>query len=259
MRSNHPSNPLPIAIAFTLMTVQGMLFVPSGFSTTLQSRTNLQLIDSQLTALNPKKRPRTIPKTKRPRDPRIAGGSRGQCPSVDVGLTAIVPLAEAETGSDRPTFWFYSPYKDVNLSAKFTIQQNGKPIAEPLTIPLPKTPGLLRVSLPEATSLQANQSYQWFLSIDCNASQPNAKNAQQPPIELEGRIRRVTLSIPSREKLSKLRAHSREQTEFYITNDLWLEAITTTIDRRQSMEWETLMRSLNLNELEKMSLLSPSP
>ncbi len=267
MRNNHPSNPcsnpcsnpLTIAIAFSLTIAHGALFVPSGFSATPEQWMDLPQTTSQLTALNPKRRPLTVPKTVRPRDPRRAGGSRGQCPSVEMGITAIVPLAEADTLSDRPTFWFYSPYNGVNLSAKFTIQQNGKPIADAITIPLPKTPGLLRVSLPESIALQANQSYQWFFSIDCNASQtspsqPNPKTAPQPPIELEGRIRRVTLSSPNSQKLAKLSSKSREQVEFYISNNLWLEAITTTIDRRQSTEWERLMRSLKLDELEKMPL-----
>jgi hypothetical protein len=247
MHSIPPSKPLTLAIAFTLTIAHALSFVPAGFSTTPQRSMDLRLLDARTLALNPKKRPRTVPKTVRPRDPRIAGGSRGQCPAVDRGLTAIVPLAEAETLSDRPTFWFYSPYNGVNLSAKFTIQQNGKPIAEAITIPLPTTPGLMRVSLPESMTLQLNQSYQWFVSIDCNASQPNLKNAPQPPIELEGRVRRVTLSLPNSQKLTQLTPNSREQAEFYITNLLWLEAITTTIDRRQSTEWEALMRSLNLN------------
>ncbi len=250
MQRIHYSKTTTLAIAFTL-TIANALAVPSAISTTLP-----QLTQSQLIASTPKKRPLKVPKTVRTRDPRIAGGSRGQCPSVETGVTAIVPLSEAKTLSDRPTFWFYSPYNGTNLSAKFTLQQNGKPIANAITVPLPQTSGLLNIALPESTPLQVNQSYQWFLSIDCSTSKTDAKNAPQPPIELEGSLRRVTLDSTNSHKLAQIPANSREQVEFYISNNLWLDAINTTIDRRQATEWERLMQLVNLTELEKT--LSPN-
>ncbi len=180
-----------------------------------------------------------------------AGGHRGQCPKVAIPLTAIVPLTEARTISPHPTFWFYSPYTDVTLPAKFTLQNNGEPIAE-LTVKLPKTPGIIRVQLPNTANLEIDKSYEWLFEINCEQGQMN-----QPPIVIEGSVQRVMLDSVTAKKMTTLTKNSHEQVAFYVTNGLWLDAATSLIDLRLmapqdkalNTEWQTFLRSLTLEQL----------
>jgi Domain of Unknown Function (DUF928) len=177
-----------------------------------------------------------------------AGGHRGQCPKVAIPLTAIVPLTEATTIAPRPTFWFYSPYTDITWPAKFTIQSKGDPITEPISVRLPTKPGIIRVSLPDTVTLEVNQPYEWFFAIDCNPGQTD-----QPPIEVEGTVRRVNLTAT---QLAKMTKNPRQQVGFYTANGLWLDAVTTLSELRLAApqdatltaEWQTLLRSLDLEQ-----------
>ena len=60
------------------------------------------------------------------------GGRRGSCPDVFPPLIALVPLTTATTTAARPTFWFYSPYKQA-LPATFTLQSDDHDVIEPIT------------------------------------------------------------------------------------------------------------------------------
>jgi hypothetical protein len=185
-----------------------------------------------------------------------AGGHRGQCPKVAIPLTAIVPLTDATTISPRPTFWFYSPYAGITWPAKFTIQSKGDPITEPISVRLPTKPGIIRVPLPNTVTLAVNQPYEWFFAIDCNPGQPD-----QPPIEVEGTVRRVNLTAT---QLATMTKNPRQQVSFYTTNGLWLDAITTLSELRLAApqdatlaaEWQTLLRSLDLEQFAKTPVIA---
>jgi Domain of Unknown Function (DUF928) len=187
-------------------------------------------------------KPPSTPATGRPKGTRrIAGGHRGQCPQVATPLTAIVPLTEAQTLAPRPTLWFYSPYDGIRLPARFTLQRQGEIVAE-IPITLPTTPGLVRVQLPETVALDVDQSYEWFLAVNCTKGP-----SSQPPLEVEGSLRRV--AVPPRTP-----AAPREQVAFYAEHGLWLDAVTILLERRLATpqavppEWPMVLEALDLKE-----------
>jgi Domain of Unknown Function (DUF928) len=253
MISIHRLKPFTLTIALSLAMVEvlSIPFAHAPYSSSLAARPSLQAPSQQ--------RPTVRPPSGRPRR-TIGGGSRGQCPPVELGATAFIPLTETKTLSDRPTFWFYSPYRGKNRSAKFTIEQAGELITDPLMMTLPLTPGLLKVQLPKTVSLNPDQSYRWFLTIDCNPDQAQSSPAQssparstyapQPPLELEGSVRRITLAANEQQNLASLTPNSREQFDFYVAKNLWLEAIALTLDRPQPKraQWELLLKMLDLQE-----------
>ncbi len=261
MISIHRLKPVTFTIALTLAMVEvlsipfspSLKIAPSSPSIAIAARPPIRPPSQQ--------RPTVRPPSGRPRR-TIGGGSRGQCPPVELGATAFVPLTEAKTLSDRPTFWFYSPYRGKNRSAKFTIEQAGELITDPMMMTLPLTPGLLKVQLPKTVSLNPDQSYRWFLTIDCNTDQAQSSPARstyvpQPPIELEGTVRRITLAANEQQNLAALPQNSREQFDFYVAKNLWLEAIALTLDRPplQLAQWELLLKQLNLQEFSAVSVI----
>jgi Domain of Unknown Function (DUF928) len=249
MQPIHLSKTLTIATVFTL-TITNLLVVSAPtFSAT----------PTEKSSIRSQKRLPVPPPSGRP-GRKAGGGSRGQCPKVEIGATAIVPLAEATSILERPVLWFYSPYTETTPTAKFTLEQDGRSIAPPIVLQLPKTPGFVRVQLPE--TLMLNQSYKWFLAIDCSSKNTNS-GSLQPPIELEGKLQRVSLNPPDRQKIADLSTNLQAQVDLYIANGLWLDAINTAMTLRRSQpktktfttQWETMMRSLKLEELERIPLI----
>lgn len=178
------------------------------------------------------------------------GGSRGTCYEVFPPLTALVPLSVAQTVSERPTFWFYSPYKGQSLQANFILQKDNKNISS-MTVTLPEEPGFVRVR-PTGEPLQPNENYQWFFEIVC-------AGAGQPTETVEGSIQRITATLP---------ANGRSQTGLPQTQSLsnesdaqLFDAIATLAERRLKQpqdprlleEWQGLLRSLKF-ELERKPL-----
>ena len=113
------------------------------------------------------------------------GGRRGSCPEVFPPLTALVPLAVATTTSERPSFWFYSPYSGQALQATFSLQSDDNNVIEPITVTLPAKPSFVQIRLRSTDApLKVNQAYHWFLKVLC--SEPN-----QPKETVEGSIQRI--------------------------------------------------------------------
>ncbi|MUG97313.1 DUF928 domain-containing protein [Scytonema sp. UIC 10036] len=140
-----------------------------------------------------------------------AGGGRGECSKLPVNdtekqLTALIPsiqgspllsysqseASEASLKSDspstitwvksytieeRPSFWFYVPYKYDEQSqlelAKLAIIDEQKHLNKvtPIYFKLPETPGIIQVKLP--IHLEENKPYKWFFSIICDAKKPS--------------------------------------------------------------------------------------
>lgn len=256
MQPIHLSKPLTIAIAFSLtmanlLVISAPTFSAPTFSATPSTKPNVRSQQAQ-------KRLPVPPKLGRP-GRKAGGGSRGQCPKVEIGATAVVPLGEATSVLERPVLWFYSPYTGTPSAAKFTLEQNGRKVAPPIALQLPNTPGFVQVQLPEVLVL--GESYKWFLAIDCSSKDTNS-GPPQPPIELEGNLQRVSPS-GDRQKLDDLSTNLQAQLDLYVANKLWLDAVNTAMTLRRSQpknktfttQWEMLMRSLKLEELERIPVI----
>jgi hypothetical protein len=209
------------------------------------------------------------------------GASRGTaaklCPESAIRPAAIAPRFWAETGktsgdpwklvefnpteplksreivfgqtlSDRPTFWFYSPYSlTKSRPGQFRLSvinpKTNRPESPIVDLPAITTEkaGLFAVELPKGISLHAGQLYRWSFVIRCGREQP---------ISLLGSIQRASLNAPKfNPKFGPNSGPNSGQDAllFYLDNNLWYDAVNlAATDRRQ---WKPLLELVELLEL----------
>ncbi|MCA1995426.1 MAG: DUF928 domain-containing protein, partial [Coleofasciculus sp. S288] len=87
---------------------------------------------------------------------REGTGSRGDCPPVEIPLTALVPAGNVGlTLEKHPTFWFYVPYSPGDTaSGEFVLQDEANNDVYRTSLTLPREPGVVSFSLPSATPLE---------------------------------------------------------------------------------------------------------
>ncbi|MDX2214359.1 MAG: DUF928 domain-containing protein [Oculatellaceae cyanobacterium bins.114] len=122
---------------------------------------------------------------------RRGGGQRaGSCPNVDIPLTALVPLQDANgtliaqgtTASDHPTLWFYVPYAISNSVSASLWLEEPEPGSDPSTgriyytqrevLSLPPTPaGIVSIRLPNSEpALTVGTTHRWLLVVQCDST-----------------------------------------------------------------------------------------
>jgi len=165
-------------------------------------------------------------------------------------LTALVPvysdskeLVFGATLAERPTFWFYIPYKP-SFPAKFVLQdKDGKPVYQ-TEVALPETPGVVSLSLPRTEApLLIGKQYRWYFKIYCKE--------QELPAFVEGWIQRNPLDPILQSRLEK--ATPRDRVALYADNGLWFEALSTAAELRHRNpkynSWAALLQAIGLNDL----------
>lgn len=183
---------------------------------------------------------------------RTGQGSRGNCPKVDVSLTALIPESNlGRTVDGHPTFWFYIPYGIQNVSrANFKLlDKDQNPVwAAPISIPLSGTPGLISVTLPEIEQeLEVNQEYHWYFTLECDANEPS----NNPYVH--GWVQRVA-PIPGIESDDYLA---------YAEQGIWYNALTPLARMHQQdaqnptfqKDWEDLLKAVGLDTFTEMSIV----
>ncbi|MEH2285140.1 MAG: DUF928 domain-containing protein [Nostoc sp.] len=85
-------------------------------------------------------------------------------------------LLWSKTIEEKPTLWFYIPYKYDEQSqleyAKLALIDEDKHLVEkPIYFKLPKKPAIAQVRLP--ISLAKGKAYQWFFSVLCDENRPS--------------------------------------------------------------------------------------
>jgi hypothetical protein len=207
-----------------------------------------------------------------PRD-RKGAGTRGDCPAINTPLTALVPLVSKTasqkqatapyvlglTTSEHPTFWFYVPYSAKNInSVKFVLldEKNNSVTKEPIALTLPKTPGVISVTLPTTEKpLVVGQYYHWYLLIDCN---PQSRSED---LAVEGLVQRITLN---KDLASRLQAATpRQRVALYARAGIWQDAITTLGELKRAKpqdpalaaDWKDLLESVGLADVASMEIV----
>ncbi|MBH8572234.1 DUF928 domain-containing protein [Nostocaceae cyanobacterium CENA369] len=189
---------------------------------------------------------------------RIGGGKRGcenankeLITSQQKRLTALVPvypLPNAElvlglTTTSHPTFWFYVP--DVRkANAEFVLQNEVGQTVYQSPVSLSGIPGVINLSLPStASSLEIGKRYHWYFNIYCNS--------QQPPIFVDGWIKRVELNAVVKSQLAK--ATPKQRLAIYASHGIWYESVTTSAELRRldpkRTDWTNLLQSVGLNDI----------
>lgn len=115
--------------------------------------------------------------------------ARQQTKSLNETITPILPPKNwGLTASDRPTFLVYVPRTSAK-AMEFTLE-NPTGEAYQMTVPLPPTPGVVRLSLPKnAPSLEVGKDYAWRVAFACKADVPGPED----PF-IESFVRRVAPS-----------------------------------------------------------------
>lgn len=188
---------------------------------------------------------------------RYDAGSRG-CEDMDKQLTGfkekrLTALVPVYSGSDlvlgattaaHPTFWFYVPYQP-SYTAKFVLRdQDGKSVVYQTNVSLPKTPGVVSLSLPSTVApLEIGKRYHWYFKIYCTA--------QQPPGFVDGWIQRKSLNPTLKSQLEK--ATRGERVALYAANGIWYEALTAASELRRTnpkdTNWAALLRAVGLKDI----------
>ncbi|ODG99952.1 hypothetical protein A4S05_35540 [Nostoc sp. KVJ20] len=187
---------------------------------------------------------------------RTAGGKRGcenmqkqLAASQEKLLTALVPVYQSPnaelvfglTTISHPTFWFYIPYKTTD-AAEFVLQnQEGQTVYQS-PVSLSGTPGVVSLSLPStAASLKIGDRYHWYFNIYCNP--------QQPPVFVDGWIKRVEPNTVLKTQLEK--ATPNQRVALYATHGIWYDLVAASGELRRldpkDNNWANILQSIGLN------------
>jgi Domain of Unknown Function (DUF928) len=156
-------------------------------------------------------------------------------------LTFLTPKANMGlTVSDRPTFWFYSPYAaNSQTRVVFEVIDSDEKQVFKQELEVVKTPGIIGVKLPQNTpALENNKSYDVILSINC---------ASRIDI-VRGRVKRVQANGEVTKQLQTNKG--RDRAVVFGKNGFWFDMLTQLIElRRQNpqdeelkIDWEELLK-----------------
>jgi hypothetical protein len=199
-------------------------------------------------------------------------------------LGALVPAYQenasthvwARTASDRPTLWFYNPYKPDSIdSIEFALQDEQDADIYRGTISLPETVGVIGVQVPKTVSLQSGKLYHWYLTVRgkdsaCNsratssagASTLQPANSMTAMVYVDGWIERTPLLPTLSDRLKQ--ATPQQQASLYGENGFWHDAVTALAtmkltkpgDATIKTDWQTLLQEGGLEQLSGQPLVN---
>jgi hypothetical protein len=164
-------------------------------------------------------------------------------------LTKVWGLTENE----HPTLWFYNPYaQDSIAQIDFVLRNRDNSVERVVyqsSIPLPKNPGIMNVTLPETSeSLAINKLYQWELKL-------TMKRQRDRVVSVKGWIQRVDLAPQLSDQINEVLP--AQAAALYAENGLWYDALSTLATLRQArsqdpsiqQDWKNLLKSVDLGRL----------
>ena len=188
---------------------------------------------------------------------RQGGGSRSPIPVSKIPLTALVPENNiGTTVRDRPSFWFYVPYRPQQVgTVEFVLQDERENDVYRQTFALSATPGVVNLKLPQdAPSLTVNQSYHWYFKLDYDDFPSASANF------VEGWVERISLSPD----LAALRQKKKVATyQEYGKESVWFDSLDNLAQLRLNSDnpqlkhdWNQLLsaKGIGLDEIVKEPL-----
>jgi hypothetical protein len=173
------------------------------------------------------------------------GGTRGaQCTDwQDLPLTSLVPTNNlGVTVSTDPTLFLYVPKSTAGSAELTVLDEGGNPVYQE-TFALLGTPGVIRVQVPAAVSLNVGKTYEWEFALICD---PQDRERDR---RVWGSLQRVELSQDLKRRVEQ--AVPLEQAKLYAEQRIWHEALSILAQLRSSnpKEWETFLKSVGLEEV----------
>jgi Domain of Unknown Function (DUF928) len=190
-----------------------------------------------------------------PSDRRRGGATRDQCPPTgDRVLTALVPSSESDleptrTIAGRPTFWFYVPFRaDQERMVEFVIIDENEEDFYRGRFSLTDTPGIVKIQLPEQSTLEEDKLYRWVFSVICNPANRSGD------ITVDGWVRRVRVDHDLEALAS---APLRDQAIAYANKRLWHETLNALAalrlanpqDEEALQAWRELLENVDLGAI----------
>lgn len=202
----------------------------------------------------------------RPREGAGAGGTRGDCLQQLLAMSpkpteiAIEPefcqLPDEDiptlTASEFPTFWFYVPEQDGQVSAEFTLfDPQGQSVRQQVV--LSGEAGIVGIRLTQP--LAVDRSYTWRFRID-----EDPADAPMNPTA-RGAVQRIAIDPPLAAQLEA--ASAQERITLYAANGIWQDTLTAIVQLRQAQpnnaqlrsDWSSLLTSVNLGSIATAPLL----
>ncbi|MBD2164953.1 DUF928 domain-containing protein [Calothrix membranacea FACHB-236] len=216
-----------------------------------------QLVTSQIAGTEIFNAPPPPPDINAPGN-RTAGGKRGCtimqqqiATSQEKLLTALVPVSQSPnaelvfglTTISHPTFWFYVPATNTAM-AEFVLQNEAGQTVYQSPVLLSGTPGVVSLSLPStATALKIGDRYHWYFNIYCNP--------QQPPVFVDGWIKRIEPNTALKSQLEK--ATPKQRVTLYANHGIWYDLVTALAELRRldpkRNDWANILQSVGLNDI----------
>ncbi len=172
------------------------------------------------------------------------GGHRGPA-CVRPGATPLMPLlpnraTRAQTVDPTPALYWYIPPTPAQ-TAEFMLTDHQGEVWYMTTVDLPKQPGVVKLTLPQAAALEKGSTYQWTFSLLCDEEEPSRNTY------VSGSIERTTLSASALTQLQT--SDPLQQAQVFAQSKIWhdtLDRVAQIRPQRQS-EWEELLTSVGLS------------
>lgn len=183
---------------------------------------------------------------------RKGGGSRSPCPTSEILLTALVPENNIGTTiSDRPSFWFYVPYRPEQVGGvEFVLQDESENDIYRQTFALSQTPSVVNLKPPpDVPPLAVNESYRWYFKLYCDDFPLASANF------VEGWIERIPLNPDLAARLQKKKAPAYQE---YGQESVWFDSLDHLAQLRLNndnpqleREWSELLsaKGVGLDEI----------
>ncbi len=212
--------------------------------------------------------PDNIQNPGRPGGRRRGGGSRGECLSEGIPLSAIA-YANSQVVSElgitrtdetvgmlttqaRPVLWFYLPSELTdNTVTTFVLKNDQAEILYQGQLS-GETDSNGIVGLPIATDLDVGSAYHWFLTLDC-------EDGEQTMVD--GWIERKSISAELNKRFEQL--GDRNRAALYANYGFLQDALTTlarlTLEQPENeaiaQDWESFLNALDLSDLTTARLI----
>jgi hypothetical protein len=194
-------------------------------------------------------------------------GSRNDCPSTDIPLTALIPEnTVSKVVEANPTFWLFIPYQANKIPAgEFVLQDEANNDVYRTDFTIDKGEGIVSINLGSGKTLETNKTYQWYFKLYCDASGDALwayRNKSSVPIYVRGWVQRVALQ-PQQQKQLTTANSSLERVAFYSQNGIWYSALNELAQLRLSNPqnkiianyWLQLLNHIGLQDLSNQPII----
>lgn len=233
-----------------------IMSIPLAIGLSLQADLSAQTVSDRLLHSTIAQKPPPPPPKPPPNGTRPGGGLNPlnplSCNTLNHSVRALLPVENPVlTTTNSPTFLFYIPFAAEQIQfGEFTLLSwpGEQQRLYQVRFTLPKTPGIVSVTLPPQLALQEGQYYRWYFQLYCQNG-----TGTQPDLTVNGMVQRVELTAERKRQIKDA------------TPDVWYDALAQVAAQLQTSpqnpklreDWRSLLRTIEAEELVQEPLLGP--